>query len=115
MRLLLSIAYPVGIAVDLFPGIVSVTVVEKGLGIPGSSFVGTLLITLIQGTILNCLVLIFMLVTYGIQRLIFTMPPPEPEIACTKCGYDLRGSLTSATCPECGSDIQSITAAAASA
>ena len=106
-RLLISIAYPIGILVDFFPGIVSISIVE-GLGIHGPSFLGTLLITFIQGTILNCTVFIVMLITYGIQRLLLTMPPPE--MACSKCSYDLRGSLTSVTCPECGTNIESITA-----
>ena len=111
-RLFISIVFPLGAWLDLFPGMLSIGIVEEGLGIPGSSYLGTLLITLIQGTFLNCLIFILMAITYGVQRLFLTMPPPESELACSKCGYDLRGSLTSVTCPECGANIESdITAA----
>lgn len=108
-RLFISIVLPLGIWADMIPGMLSIGIIE-GLGIPGPSYLGTLLITLIQGTLLNGIVLILMLITYVIQRLLLTMPPPAPEIGCSKCGYDLRGSLTSVTCPECGSNIESDTA-----
>ena len=111
-RVFISIVFPLGVGADMIPGIVSINIVEHGLGISGPSYLGTLLITLIQGTFLNCAVFVLMLITYGLQRLLLTMPPPEPEFGCSKCGYDLRGSLTSTLCPECGTNIESdITAA----
>ncbi len=41
------------------------------------------------------------LVAYHPRTLAWNRIGHEP-LTCTKCGYDLRGSLDSATCPECG-------------
>lgn len=105
-RLTVSLIYPVGVAVDLLPGLVSVSVVSY---LYGSDFVSnkagfgpTLLITLVQGCTLNALLAFYMAVIYSLQRL-FCTPPPGPESTlCSKCGYDLRASLEFGRCPECG-------------
>ena len=64
---LFSVAIPFVLAVDFLPGMLSVQIVG-GTGLEPSSFVGTLLTTLVQGTLLNIILFIFMLVVYWIQR-----------------------------------------------
>src|SRR5688500_12583231 len=74
-RMAATIILPVGAAVDLLPGMLSVNLVQQGAGLDPHTFGGTLLTTIAQGTLLNVLLGLFMLFVYGIQRL--TMKPPE--------------------------------------
>ena len=62
-----------------------------------------LLITLVQGTILNVLIAIFMSIVYGLQRLFGGKP--IPEYACRTCRYDLRGNPDATVCAECGTQV----------
>ncbi len=103
VRVLLSLAFPIGAMADLWPGCFSIAIVEE-TGLEGASYVGTLLITLIQGTFLNVILMIFMLLVQGFQRLF--LRSPAPENCCHQCRYDLRASTTSAVCPECGTPIR---------
>jgi len=84
-RLLLSLSMPIGmlplmpltgflIFPDVLPGIVSVQVVEA-TGLDPESFAGTLATTIVQGTLLNVIIFLFMLVVWGFQRLFMKMPP----------------------------------------
>ena len=98
-RLVISIAFPVAFILDLWPGVLSVTVAEALVG-DETSFAGTLIATLVQGTLLNCVIALFMLLVYGTCRLFGKKQPDEGT--CESCGYDLRGSTASAVCPECG-------------
>lgn len=75
-RLGLSLAFPLGIWVDLWPGMFSVGVVNR-LGLGTDPFAHTLLITLVQGAVLNAMIFLLMIVAYGIQRA--TMDPVVPE------------------------------------
>ena len=72
-RLVLSLAFPIGMGVDLIPGLMSIRVVEL-VGMEPRSFAGTLAITIVQGGLLNAIIGVFMLVVYSIQRA--TMKPP---------------------------------------
>jgi hypothetical protein len=63
--------------VDVWPGVLSIELVQNLFGREPETFVGTLLTTLIQGTLLNAIVLVFMLVVYGLQRMFLTPPPVE--------------------------------------
>ncbi len=115
IRVMCSITIPAGLAVDLIPGMISVGIVEwiarSHFGVPvggqspavGTLFTATLAITLIQGTLLNLLLGLLMLVIYGVQRVFCT--PPAPSGLCEKCGYDLRASYAFGRCPECGTPI----------
>ena len=102
-RLLISIAFPIGMFVDLWPGVISMELVQS-LGLETRAFLGTLLITLVQGGILNVILMLFMGLVQGFQRL-FLKPPP-PTHCCHRCRYDLRASAASAVCPECGTPIR---------
>ena len=81
-RLAASIVFPVGVGMDLLPGMLSVNLVQGAFRLDPHAFGGTLLTTIVQGTLLNVLLGLFMLFVYGIQRL--TMKPPE-----TAQGFDV--------------------------
>jgi predicted Zn-ribbon and HTH transcriptional regulator len=109
LRVLVSLIFPAGLMLDMVPGLFSISAVQA-LGVPEKSYVGTLMITLVQGSILNAILSVLMMLMWGAQRLVFRVPA-SPEHACTKCGYDLRGSTRSARCPECGAAHEPIRAA----
>ena len=100
-RVVLSILFPVAMFLDLYPGLLSIVIVDA-MGFTDTSYLGTLLITLIQGTILNTIISVFMLIVYGFQRLILPMPA---DSGCRACGYDLRGNPDGRVCPECGAAV----------
>ena len=60
---------------DILPGILSVGLVQNVLRIEEHSFIGTLLITIVQGTLLNLIVFFLMLAIWGAQRLFLKLPP----------------------------------------
>lgn len=100
-RVVISVLWPIGASTDIMCGVFSIGIIEEGLGMNGASFIGTLLITLIQGTFLNIILFVFMSIVYGVQRLVRKMPKNAFSWCCSQCGYDLRGQ-TEARCPECG-------------
>ena len=62
--------------IDVWPGLLSVEIVRNLLAMETESFMGTLWTTLVQGVLLNMILLVFMLIVYLVQRL-FIIPPPE--------------------------------------
>jgi len=85
-RLFLSMLMPIGLAgerwngfyfvllPDVLPGVISVGL-TRSIGLTEESFAGTLATTIVQGTLLNVIVFVFMLVVWGAQRLLLKMPP----------------------------------------
>lgn len=82
-RMGISILFPIGVVVDLYCGIVSVSLSsaitgsqnplgsrEAVSGLPSFRFLTYLLTTLIQGTLLNILVFTYMMIVYGFLRVI---------------------------------------------
>jgi hypothetical protein len=77
--------FPIGIAgagpgvivlfADLWPGLLSIWVVEDGLGVSPRTFTGTLLTTIVQGALLNVVIFVIMSVLYALQRMFMTPPP----------------------------------------
>ncbi len=100
LRVLCSLLFPLGMLIDLWPGLLSVFISELFFS-GASSFVFTLVTTLLQGTFLNIILGMFMLILYALQRAV-CKPPPQNEGFCEKCGYDLRASYEFGRCPECG-------------
>jgi hypothetical protein len=77
VRVGLSILFPLGMGLDLVPGLISLNIVNA-TGLRPESFAGTLATTIVQGTILNILLFFFMLIVYSILR--FRSPiPPQPR------------------------------------
>ena len=114
-RVVLSIAWPFVVFLDGFPGLFAVQIVTTlGFGEPGaddlslfgpvSGPLGTLLTVLVQGVILNALLL---LVAMGIWVLQLFVRGPLPERTegttfCRQCGYCRDGFPPDHPCPECG-------------
>lgn len=108
VRLFLSGLLPLGMAVDVIPGVIGSLIVDclSGGGITYAdrmgvrvSFPATLAITLLQGLFLNLIGFTFMAIVYG-------MLPRSLDNSslglCERCGYDLRASYEFGRCPECG-------------
>ncbi|HZN68610.1 MAG TPA: hypothetical protein VFB66_25235 [Tepidisphaeraceae bacterium] len=90
LRLGASLLFPVGMAADVWPGLLSVGIVE-GLGLRGRGFEQTLAITVVQGTLLNAILFVVMSLVYGIQRL--AMKPPA-EVAPRGFDVVMAGGAT---------------------
>ena len=102
IRLAASVIVPVGAIADLFPGMISVMLVNSGMG--GERFIPTLVITIVQGFLLNAILAVLMGAIWFIQM----TAAPKVDVAlrgCGKCGYDLVATPPGAPCPECGSTI----------
>ncbi|MDG2022305.1 MAG: hypothetical protein P8J59_10190 [Phycisphaerales bacterium] len=110
MRLLASAIVPLGVMVDLWPGLLATNIVQAAYGSLGyrleeSDFLATLLVTLLQGVNLNVLVVLVIFLLWLPQRLFLTYRPLSKS-RCQDCGYELRTEHLPAgnRCPECGSD-----------
>jgi len=100
VRMALSMAFPLAIFVDIWPGIVTMAVAEQ-MGFRQQGFASALVHTVIQGALMNFIVGAFMVVVYlGLRQ--FVPPRRTRGIPCPTCGYDRRGSDPSSACPECG-------------
>ncbi len=100
-RLALSVAFPVGLYLDLLCGVLSVGVIDairQGELMRDGTFLSILATTLLQGVVLNIVLLVYMTLLYVPQRLFLPRPPGDGH--CNRCGYDLRASAM--RCPECG-------------
>lgn len=101
-RIALSILFPAGLTLDLWCGIAAVSITDLKHG-AGNSFGLILATTLVQGVILNCILMVYMALIYGVQWVARKRPPRAGH--CEQCGYDLRASKE--VCPECGAVIPS--------
>ncbi len=84
-RLILSMVMPMGLRnrsdpgslitllPDVWPGMLSVQFVES-TNLDAESFAGTLATTIVQGALLNVIIFTFMLVVYGVKRLLLKLP-----------------------------------------
>jgi hypothetical protein len=77
VRVGLSIAFPIGMGADMMPGLLSVGFVERMLG-NARDFTGTLATTIVQGTLLNIILLLFMAIVYAVQKTFMRAPEAAP-------------------------------------
>ncbi len=77
-RIIISVVYPIGMAVDLIPGLMSISVVKNALG-HEFGFEFALYTTLVQGTFVNLILGVYMLMVYGILQSIRPAPAAAPE------------------------------------
>lgn len=116
-RVALSVAWPVLIIVDGFPGLFAISLVNHlGFHEPGSTqaetapailamngVLGTFFTVLVQGTFLNGILLTAAVGLWAMQRVSLpTPPPPVGTIFCRRCGYCRNGFPDDHPCPECG-------------
>ena len=100
IRIAVSVIFPIGMIVDLVPGIISISLVSSGSN--DGEFVPTLVITIVQGVILNGLLSVLMLLIWVVQMI--WLPKPDRVMkGCQRCGYELIATAPDSPCPECGS------------
>lgn len=102
-RVAVSVVFPLGMAADLYPGMVSMELVRR-LDIRPETLGGTFLTTVVQGALLNLILGLFMVPLYGLMRASARPIKPDPNI-CPTCRYDVRASREFGRCPECGGAI----------
>ena len=106
LRLAICVVPGAAMAVDMFPGILAVMAGELFQREVGFNiFASTLVSTLVQGTLINILILSVVLFAWILQRMFMEWKPPVVDAqACADCGYHLEtlAADTTATCPECG-------------
>ena len=88
-RLAISILFPIGMGLDMMPGLLSIAIVQR-LGLEPHTFGGTFATTLVQGALLNVIVMTLMTVVYGLQR-VFAKPPPTDD---TRHGFAVLPTRT---------------------
>ncbi|MEM9296653.1 MAG: hypothetical protein AAGA57_12710, partial [Planctomycetota bacterium] len=59
--------------------------------------------TLLTAAVWNVIILVYMAIVYGLQRLFRKMPTGRPGEVCAACGYDIH--MSTGQCPECGEPI----------
>ena len=106
IRLAACIVPGAAMAVDMFPGMLAVMAgetLEREVGF--GKFASTLVSTLVQGTLINILILLAVTFVWLLQKMFMEWKPPVRDVrACAGCGYHLETleADTYAICPECG-------------
>jgi hypothetical protein len=112
-RIAISVIFPVSFILDGLLGGISISATDSLFSIEppvrwypndgnNIGFVPVFFTTILQGCLLNVVLLIYMSLVYGIARLVIGKQPAAG--VCLECGYDLRASRD--VCPECGTRVR---------
>ncbi len=112
IRVAMTVLVPFGWFPDLVAGFASVAVTQTlatDLNIEFNGFAGTLITTLVQGSLLLSFLLLLLLAVHGTVSK-STPVPPHLKGLCVGCGYDLRGTAVTGVCPERGAVVTNVPA-----
>lgn len=116
-RVAISVAWPILIIADGVPGFVAISIVQSiGFTDPGSAefsevpsimamdgLVGTFVTVMVQGTLLNGILLSAAIGVWTVQRLFFSAEAGSAGVTfCRRCGYCRDGFPADHPCAECG-------------
>ena len=103
IRVCLSIIFPAGVFVDLFTGVVTIIALEPLSEImPREGFLIAFIGTFIQGTMMNCVVTLLILIIWVVPWWNAKYRTENDNILCHECLYDLKRIPEGEPCPKCG-------------
>ena len=102
IRIALSILFPVGIVIDALTGIVTMLMLDSLTQLSRQEFAIAFIGTFIQGTLMNILVSIGVVMIWLIPWWNTKSRDGTTDHLCNECLHNLRGIPKNSPCPECG-------------